>query len=360
MRGGVSLEHDIQCMQRAARSLPRRPRLAAHYCMPIDHRLKIVATRLTLVHVLAATLCAATTAIAPVVAAAQPLALDKPDLRLQSKLEMLVRGFNGDVGIYVRHLKSGRTAAVRADELFPTASMVKVPILIGTFDAVTKGRLRFDQMLTYRDSLRYQYDDALSMPRDSAQIPLAKLALHMITESDNTASLWLQGLVRGDTINQWLHNHGFDSTRVNSRVDGREAARAQFGWGQTTPREMASLLVMIREGNVVSRAASEEMYRHLTRIYWNGEALSQLPPWVQAASKQGTVDKARSEVALVNAPSGDFVFAITTKNQRDTSYREDNEGYVLIRALSALLWREFEPKHPFIPQPDARRFKPPE
>lgn len=273
---------------------------------------------------------------------------------------MLVRGFNGDVGIYVRHLKSGRTAAIRADELFPTASMVKVPILLGTFDAVTKGRLRFDQILTYRDSLRYQYDDALSMPRDSAQIPLAKLALHMITESDNTASLWLQGLVRGDTINAWLHSHGFDSTRVNSRVEGRETSRAQFGWGQTTPREMASLLVMIREGRAVSRAASEEMYRHLTRIYWNGEALSQLPPWVQAASKQGTVDKARSEVVLVNAPSGDFVFAITTKNQRDTSYREENEGYVIIRALSALLWREFEPKHPFTPDPDARRFKPPE
>lgn len=176
---------------------------------------------------------------------------------------------------------------------------------------MTKGRLRFDQMLTHRDSLRYQYDDAFSMPRDSAQIPLAKLALHMNTESDNTASLWLQGLVRGDTINQWLHDHGFDSTRVNSRVDGREGARSQFGWGQTTPREMAALLIMIREGRAVSQAASEEMYRHLTRIYWSGQALSQLPPWVQAASKQGMVDKARSEVVLVNAPFGDYVFAIT-------------------------------------------------
>ncbi len=291
---------------------------------------------------------------------AQRRAHEQRDTRLQAKVELLVRGFNGDVGIYVRHLKTGRTAAIRADEIFPTASMVKVPILIGTFDAVTQGRLRFDQMLTYRDSLRYQYDDAVSMPRDSAQIPLAKLALRMITESDNTASLWLQGLVGGGAINEWLHDHGFDSTRVNSRVDGRESARNVFGWGQTTPREMASLLTMIREGRAVSRAASEEMYRHLTRIYWNGQALSQLPPWVQAASKQGMVDKARSEVVLVNAPSGDYVFAIATKNQRDISYREDNEGYAMIRAVSALLWREFEPKHPFTPSPDARRFKPPE
>jgi len=284
----------------------------------------------------------------------------RTDQALQRAIESAVAGFHGDVGVYVRHLSSGRSAAVRADELFPTASMIKVPILIGTFDAVVRGALRFDQMLTYRDSLRYQYDALLSSPRDSSTVPLARLAFDMISLSDNTASLWLQGLVGGETINQWLHANGFDSTRVNSRVVGREKARATYGWGQTTPREMAELLVMIREGRAVGRGASEEMYRHLTRIYWNGEALSQLPPWTQAAAKQGTVDKARSEVVLVNAPSGDYVFAITTKNQQDESYRESNEGYVLIRRISALLWHTFEPGHPYMPDPNARRFKPPE
>ena len=117
---------------------------------------------------------------------------------------------------------------------------------------------------------------------------------------------------------------------------------------------------MIREGRAVSRGASDEMYRHLTRIYWTGEALSRLPPWVQAASKQGTVDQSRSEVVLVNAPSGDYVFSVITRNQTDKSYADANEGYVLIRAVSAMLWKEFEPKHAFVPDSNARRFKPPE
>lgn len=290
----------------------------------------------------------------------QPRTLEHIDQSLQAKLEALAATVHGDVGIYVRHLKSGRSAAIRANELFPTASLIKVPILLGTFDAINKGRFTFQQTVTYRDSLRYQYDDTLSMPRDGAQIPIARLALQMITESNNTSSLWLQGLVRGDTINAWLHDHGFDSTRVNSRVAGREAHRTKFGWGQTTPREMAELLVMIREGRAVSRGASDEMYRHLTRIYWTGEALSRLPPWVQAASKQGTVDQSRSEVVLVNAPSGDYVFSVITRNQTDKSYADTNEGYVLIRAVSAMLWKEFEPKHAFVPDSNARRFKPPE
>lgn len=288
------------------------------------------------------------------------LAGERSDPVLQAKLAVLAAEVHGDVGIYVRHLKTGRSAAIRADELFPTASMIKVPILIGTFDAIRKGQFTFQEVMTYRDSLRYQYDDSLSTPRVGAKIPVAELTLRMITESNNTAALWLQGLVRGDTINAWMHNHGFDSTRVNSRVPGREANRAQYGWGQTTPREMANLVVMIRKGRAVSRAASEEMYRHLTRIYWNGEALSQLPPWIQAASKQGMVDRARSEVVLVNAPGGDYVFAVTTRNQQDSSYVESNEGYTLIRKVSALLWNEFEPRYPFVPDTGARRLKPPE
>jgi beta-lactamase class A len=109
---------------------------------------------------------------------------------------------------------------------------------------------------------------------------------------------------------------------------------------------------------VVSPAASEEMYRTLTRSFWTGEALSQLPPTVQAASKQGAVDRSRSEVVLVNGPSGDYVFCIITKNQADESWRPDNEGYVLLRRLSALLWRRFEPHHPWTPAAGADAFKP--
>ena len=292
---------------------------------------------------------------------AGPLAGQAPrtDRVLQHQLDRLVRGFHGDVGIYVRHLPSGRTASINADSLFPTASMVKVPILIATFDAMERGDLDFHQELTYTDSLLYEGDDILGALRDSSAVPLSKLTLLSITMSDNTASLWLQSLAgTGTRINEWLAGHGFTATRVNSRTPGREDNRTAYGWGQTSPREMAGLLVLIRDGKAVSPAASEEMYRHLTRSYWTGEALSQLPPWVQAASKVGAVDQSRSESVLVNAPSGDYVFCIITKNQRDASWESTNEGWVLIRQLSALLWAHFEPKHPWHPAEGAARFKP--
>jgi beta-lactamase class A len=107
---------------------------------------------------------------------------------------------------------------------------------------------------------------------------------------------------------------------------------------------MAELLVKIRKGEVISPAASERIYRNMVRIYWDGEALSQIPPTIQVASKQGAVNQSRSEVFLVNAPSGDYVVCVTTKNQKDESWTRNNEGYQLLRNVSKIVWEHYEPK----------------
>jgi beta-lactamase class A len=282
------------------------------------------------------------------------------DTALERRLTALADAVEGGTGIYVRHLASGRGAVVRADELFPTASIIKVPILATTFDRIERGVLSYDTVITWADSLRYGDDDGLvNQLRDGARLPLNQVTLMMITTSDNAASLLLQALVGGGAaINEWLAANGFDSTRVNSRTPGRREIWQRYGWGQTTPREIAEMVVRMREGTLVSKAASEQMYRHLTRIHWNGEALSELPPWVQAASKQGMVSRSRGEVVLVNAPSGDYVFAVLTRDQADTSEGRANQGFVLIRAVSRLLWNEFEPRHPWAPPEGVGRYYP--
>jgi len=171
----------------------------------------------------------------------------------------------------------------------------------------------------------------------------------MITMSDNTASTWLQKIVTGEYINNWLEQNGFKVMRVNSRVKGREKIRSQYGWGVSTPREMCRLFTMIRNGEAVSPAASERMYRNLIRIFWDDKALSQIPPYIQAASKQGALDESKSETVLVNAPHGDYVFSIVTNNIKDQRWAPDNEADILIRKVSALLWHYYEPKSTWKP-----------
>jgi beta-lactamase class A len=281
-----------------------------------------------------------------------------PSDSLQAAVEAAVGDFEGTVGVYARHLVTGQTVSLRADSLFPTASMIKVPILVTVFDRIEQGALSYSDDLVFRDSLRYSTDDLFGDLRDGAEVPLHQAVELMLSASDNTASLWLQDLAGGgEAINAWLATHGFERTRVNSRTPGREAHWQRYGWGQTTPREMAELVRRIVAGDAVSPAADEEMHRLLTRTFHDDEAVSALPPSVQAATKQGAVSHSRSEVVYVHAPSGPYVFCVITKDQADRRYTTDNAGYELIRSLSELFWKTFEPNATWAPAPGSERFR---
>lgn len=270
----------------------------------------------------------------------------RTDKKLASNLKQTISSFNGDIGIYVKNLRTGKTVSINADTIFPTASIVKVPILLGIMDKIHKGELQYDSSLTYKDSLLYEGSDILGSFKSGEKILLKKVIMLMLTTSDNTASLWLQSLAgKGTRINEILDSLGLKSTRVNSRTPGRENNRTQYGWGQTTPAEMGTIFEKIYRNEIFSAAACERMMRCLGRNYWDeNEAISQIPPTIEVFSKNGCVNASRSEVLLVNAPHNPYVFCIFTKNNKDISWIHENEAWTMARKISKILWEHFEPK----------------
>jgi beta-lactamase class A len=275
----------------------------------------------------------------------------KIDSKLQNKLEETIQGFNGDVGIYVKNLRTGKTVSINSDTVFPTASIVKVPILLGIMEKMQKGELAYDSTLVYKDSLLYEGEDILGSFKNDEKILLKKVMMLMLTTSDNTASLWLQSLAgKGTRINEILDSLGLVYTRVNSRTPGRENNRTQYGWGQTTPKEMGIIFEKIYRNEIFSAAACDRMMRSLGRNYWDlNEAISQIPPYIEVFSKNGCVNAVRSEVLLVNAPHNPYIFCIFTKNNKDTQWTHDNEAWTMSRKISLMLWNYFEPKDKWEP-----------
>ena len=267
----------------------------------------------------------------------------KVDKKLQRQVEEVIRGFGGNIGVYIKNLANGKIVSVNADTVFPTASIVKMPILIGVMDKLHRGELRYQQELVYKDSLLYEGVDILGSVKNNEKIELGKVMMLMLTMSDNTASLWLQSLAgKGTRINELLDSLGFRVTRVNSRTPGRENNRSQYGWGQTSPREMATLLEMIVNGEVISAESSAWMLRLLSRNFWDENAISAIPADVFVASKNGAVNESRSEVLFVNGRGARYIFSIFTKNNKDQSWKENNEAWVLTRKLSKLVWEHFQ------------------
>ena len=266
----------------------------------------------------------------------------KINKKLQAQVENLVKGFEGDIGIYIKSLKTGKVVSINADTIFPTASIVKVPILIGIMDKMNRGELSYTQDFAYNDSVKYKGDEGLmATTKDSTKIELSHIMMLMLTLSDNTASLWLQAIAgTGTNINTLMHTLGFANTKVNSRTVGREEIRKQYGWGQTTPKEMATIFEQLYQGKIISDSASKKMIRLLGRNFWDEEAISEIPVTTFVASKNGAVDATRNEILLVMAKEP-YILSIFTKNNKDKSWKNTNAAWVLTRKISKLLVETF-------------------
>lgn len=258
--------------------------------------------------------------------------------KLQKNVQTLVNDYKGDIGIFIKSLKTGKVVQINADTVFPTASIVKVPILIGIINKIKLGELSYHQEFSYNDSMLYAGVDILGSFKNGEKIELSKLIMLMLSMSDNTASLWLQKLAgTGTAINILMEKNGFVNTYVNSKTAGRENDRTQYGWGQTTPKEMAVIFEKLYKGEIINDSLSKKMIRLLGRNYWDEEALSEIPATIFAASKSGAVDASRSEILLVMAKEP-YILSVFTKKITDQSWNTSNEAWVLFRKLSKIVY----------------------
>jgi len=261
---------------------------------------------------------------------------------LQQGISQIINGFHGDVGVYIINLRTLAEHGFHEDTVFPTASMVKLPIMIALMEKMQHGELADTQHLEYRDSLLYEGIDILGSFKAGERIELSKVVMLMLSMSDNTASLWLQSLAGGGTrINSIMDSLGFKQTRVNSRTPGRETNREIYGWGQTTPKEMATIMAKLYRHEIGSDSLSERMLKLTSRNYWDQEGLSVIPAGVFVSSKNGAVDESRSEVMLVYAGRNPYVLCICTKNNKDISWLPGNEAWEMTRKLSQFVWNYY-------------------
>jgi hypothetical protein len=101
--------------------------------------------------------------------------------RLESEIRQLVSGFKGEVGVYVNTLRTGKTVEINADTTFPTASIVKVPLLMGIMDRIGRGSLKYDDTLTWLDTIRYDPGEDIIMPG-----PFSTAIMNGTTKNVNT------------------------------------------------------------------------------------------------------------------------------------------------------------------------------
>jgi len=247
--------------------------------------------------------------------------------------------FPGKAGIWVKHLTTGETAGVRDGEMFNSASVIKIPVLVLAFQMADKGAINLDERITIRkQDIRggsgvFRYHDAGLQPT------FRDVLLQMVITSDNTATDLAIAKVGGVArVNAWLEERGDAGQRLVqttgelfakygalapagdlSRRSSDEIARAEadrnaktnedrsYWLGEITPRGIGVMLEAIEKRTIASKAACDDMIRMMRAQQAGARRLNHFLT-VPVAHKTGDFPPVlANDVGIIYARSGPIV-----------------------------------------------------
>lgn len=280
-------------------------------------------------------------------AGAQSPAAPLPDTAaLRRTLDAIADAHHGVVGYTVRDIDAGATISRRGDETFPTASLIKVPILVTVYDLVAKGMLSLDDRLTVLKIDKVPGAGTLQFMHDGIEVTVRDAAWLMSTISDNTATNILLDRIIIRRVWDKMEALGLRNTKVHSKSFLRISSvamdsSAKYGLGVTTPNEMARLFELLARGQAVSPAADSAMLDILAHNE-DGQLLQRFADGVRAPHKTGATDAVRTECSLFYL-SRRVVACVFTKENTDQRWVLDSEPQLTMARMGEAIVRAWGP-----------------
>jgi beta-lactamase class A len=300
-------------------------------------------------------------AVAPVLAAgAQPSSADRSPfasthgsisgidtMGLHRTLDSLVKHYHGVLGYSIHSLDTGERLTLRGDETFPTASLIKVPILVTLFDLADKGMISLDDQLTLLKIDQVPGSGILQFMHPGMNLSVRDAAVLMSILSDNTATNLLLDKVAIRRVWQKMEALGLPHTKVHSKVFLRLASVApdsstKYGLGVTTPNEMARLFEMLANGKAVNEKADSAMLGILGDNL-DMELMQRTVSGLAVPHKTGATDSVRTECALFRLQSRVVACALTKQNT-DTRWVVENEAQLALGKIGEAIMRTWPKK----------------
>jgi beta-lactamase class A len=255
------------------------------------------------------------------------------DTALARGIEEIAAEIGGMVGVAARHVARGRALDFNALERLPSASVIKVPILVELMARVEAGEMSLEDRVVVEDSDRTPGSGVVSMLHPGVELTLDDLAHLMITVSDNTASNMLIDRLGCDRINARLRALGLHTTRLERKFYDFEARdRGLDNWAAAG--ELADLLVGIERRSVVSAQACEKILAIMRKQQFDTRIPKLLPPETPVANKTGSITGVCHDIGVIYSPSGPLALAVLTRDIPESAVAEGG-----IRHVARLVYR---------------------
>lgn len=246
---------------------------------------------------------------------------------LEARLDAITAEAEGTVAVAAWHLSRGMRLERAAQEVFPSASVIKVPILVELFARISEGRDTLEARVSLREEDKVEGSGVLRELHAGIELSVDDLARLMIVISDNTATNLLIERLGVASVNGRLDSLGCPRTRLGRKMYDFEA-RDRGLENLVVAGEMMELLAAMERGEVVSPAASATMLGIMKRQSYVTKIPRLLPDGTAVANKTGTITGVSHDIGIIYAPTGPIALAVLTRGCRDAVAAEDAIGRV--------------------------------
>ncbi len=252
--------------------------------------------------------------------------------RLKAQLDQLATLTPGlTPAAYAFDIDSGRYVDLNGTEPVAAASTIKVPILVAFLQQVDAGNLALNQALVLQEQHLAGGSGTLANDAIGSEYTALDVATRMIIHSDNTATnMLIEALGGQEALNQQFATWRLEATVLRNPLPDLE------GTNTTSTRDLALLMALVDQGDVLSRRSRERMFSVMQRTVNRSLIAFSLTDGSLVANKTGDIALALGDVALVDTPNGNR-YALAIMVQRPNN---DGRASELIRRITETVHRE--------------------
>ncbi|MDF2882876.1 MAG: putative beta-lactamase [Clostridiaceae bacterium] len=224
----------------------------------------------------------------------------------------------------IKNLMTGEKFAYNENVTVPSASLIKIPMMMETLRQVEEGKLSLNQRILVQDDVKVPFS-ILTLLESGNSYSLKDVLTLMIIQSDNTAANILIDIVGMDNVNNYIKSLGLKSTVLQRKMmdaDARKAGRENY----TNAEEMAELLEIIYKGDKHNYQYSTIMKNILVNQLDNSMMKLHIPDDTIIAHKTGDLDGISHDAGIVYTKNIDYIFCSLNWDAVSNNFARESIG----------------------------------
>jgi beta-lactamase class A len=285
----------------------------------------------------------------PVVITVSSFGQQKPDVassgvrddllwkKLNDRVAEIVERFDGVMGVAIADLTDDRAILKNADRVFPTASSIKIAILLELYhqdqEARTgvAGKAKLDDVYTFDPKDLVEDSQIMAgLTPGVTRVTNRDLAQFMIAVSDNAAANILIDRVGRENVNAMLRSLGLAKTTLRRKMMDVAAAR-RGEENISTPQEIVRLLEAIYRGKALNKELTAAFIQQLSTLK-ESYIPRELPAGIQIANKPGNLEGVRTDSGILFVRNRPFAMSVMTAYDRDERVAEHAISEIALNA----------------------------